>query len=85
MLITLIVLNILISITASTGNLLVILTIWRSPHLHSPSNTFLFGLALSDLCARLVSEPLNVGFQAVLFKNSSKTTSCTLRNARTLI
>ena len=82
MLITLMVFNILISITATTGNLLVLLTIWRSPHLQSPSNTFLFGLALSDLC---VSEPLNVGFQAVLFRNSSKITSCTLRNARTLI
>ena len=84
MLITLMVFNILISITATTGNLLVLLTIWRSPHLHSPSNTFLFGLALSDLCVGLVSEPLNVGFQAELFKNSSKITSCTLRNARTL-
>ena len=85
MLITLMVFNILISITATTGNLLVLLTLWRSPHLHSPSNTFLFGLALSDLCVGLVSEPLNVGFQAVLFKNSNKITSCTLRNARTLI
>ena len=85
MLITLMVLNILISITATTGNMMVLLTIWRSPHLHSPSNTLLFGLALSDLCVGLVSEPLNVGFQAVLFKNSSNITSCTLRNARTLI
>ena len=85
MLITLMVFNILISITATTGNMLVLLTIWRSPRLHSPSNTLLFGLALSDLCVGLVSEPLNVGFQAVLLKNSSKITSCTLRNARTLI
>ena len=84
-LVTLMVINILISITATTGNMLVLLTIWRSPHLHSPSNTLLFGLALSDLCVGLVSEPVNVGFQAVLFKNSGKITSCTLRNARTLI
>ena len=77
-LITLMVLNILISITATTGNLLVLVTIWRSPHLHSPSNTLLFGLALSDLCAGLVSEPLHIGFQAVLFNNSGKATSCTL-------
>ena len=83
--ITLMVINILISITATSGNMLVRLTIWRSPHLHSPSNTLLFGLALSDLCVGLVSEPVNVGFQAVLFKNSGKITSCTLRNARTLI
>ncbi|XP_020627317.1 melanocyte-stimulating hormone receptor-like [Orbicella faveolata] len=76
--ITLMGLNILISITASVGNLFVLVTIWRSLHLHSPSNTLLFGLAMSDLCVGLVSEPLTVGFQAVLFKNSSKITSCTL-------
>ena len=77
-LIMLMILNIFISITATIGNLVVLLTIWRSPHLHSPSNTLLFGLALSDLCVGLASEPLNVGFQAVLFNNSSKLTSCTL-------
>ena len=85
MLITLMVLNILISITATPGKMMVLLTIWRSPHLLSPSNTLLFGLALSDLCVGIVSEPLNVGFQAVLFKNLSNITSCTLRKARTLI
>ena len=83
--ITLMVLNTFISITTTIGNLLVLVTIWRNPNLHSSSNTLLFGLALSDLCVGLVSEPLNVGFQAVLFKNSSNITSCTLRNARTLI
>ena len=84
-LITLMVLNTFISITATIGNLLVLVTIWRSPHLHSPSNTLLFSLGLSDLCVGLVSEPLNVGFHAVHFKNSSNFTSCTLMNARTLI
>ena len=53
--------------------------------MHSTSNTLLFGLALSELCVGLISEPLNVGFQAVLFKNSGKTTSCTLMNARIFI
>ena len=80
----LMVLNTFVSITATIGNLLVLVTIWRSPHLHSPSNTLLFSLALSDLCVGLVSEPLNVRFHAVLFTNSSKITSCTLINARTL-
>ena len=84
-LITLMVLNILISITATVGNLLVLVTIWRSPYLHSPSNTLLFGLGLSDLCVGLVSEPLTVGFQAVLFNNSTKITSCTLMNTLSLI
>ena len=84
-LITLMVLNTFISITATIGNLLVLVTIWRTPHLHSPSNTLLFSLALSDLCVGFVSEPLNVGFHVDLFKNSSKITSCTLINARTLM
>ena len=76
--------NILISITAAIGNLLVLVTIWRSSHLHSPSNTLLFGLALSDLCVGLVCEPLTLAFQAVLFKNSSQITSCTLVNTLSL-
>ena len=84
-LITLMILSTFISITATIGNLLVLVTIWRTPHLHSPSNTLLFGLALSDLCVGIVSEPLSVGFQAVLFKNSGKINSCTLVNTRTLI
>ena len=84
-LIMLMILNIFISITATIGNLVVLLTIWRSPHLHSPSKTLLFGLALSDLCVGLASEPLNVGFQAVLFNNSSKLTSCTLIKIRILV
>ena len=84
-LISLMVLNTFISITATIGNLLVLMTIWQSPHLHSPSNTLLFGLALSDLCVGVASEPLEVGFQAVLFHNSGKITSCTLTKVRNLI
>ena len=84
-LITLMVLNTFTSITATIGNLLVLVTIWRSPNLHCSANTLLFGLALSDLCIGVISEPLNVGFQAVLIKNSGKLTSCTLINARIFI
>ena len=84
-LIILMVLNTFISITATIGNLLVLVTIWRSPNLHSPSNTLLFGLALSDLCVGLVSEPIHIGFQVVLFNNSGKITSCTLTKVRNLI
>ena len=84
-LMALMVVNTFISITATIGNLLVLVTIWRSPNLHSPSNTLLFGLALSDLCVGIVSEPLHVAFQAVLFNNFGKITSCTLMNVRNLI
>ena len=84
-LIILMVLHIFISITATIGNILVLLTIWQSPHLHSPSNTLLFGLALSDLSVGVISEPLEVGFQAALFNNSGKITSCTLTKVRNSI
>lgn len=84
-LIALIVLNTFISIPATIGNLLVLATVWQGPNLCSPSNTLLFGLALSDLCVELVSELLYVGFQAEVFKNSGKITSCTLLNTRTLV
>jgi len=83
--IALMVLNTFISITATIGNLLVLVTIWRSPHLHTSSNTLLFGLALSDLCVGVVSVPLHVGFQAVILTNSGKITSCTLSKVRNLI
>ena len=84
-LITLMVLHTFISITATIGNLLVLVTIWRSPNLHSPSNTLLFGLALSDLSVGVVSEPLHIGFQADLFSKTGKITSCTLTKVRNLI
>ena len=77
-LIALIFLNTFISITATIGNLLVLATVWQGPNLRSPSNTLLFGLALSDLCVGLVSEPLYVGNQAVVSRHSGKITSCTL-------
>ena len=85
LLVALMVLETFISLTATIGNLLVLVTIWRSPHLQSFSNALVFGLALSDLCIGIVSEPLYVGFQAVLFKNSGEITSCTLANTITLI
>ena len=84
-LIALLVVNTFISITATIGNLLVLVTLWRGPHLHTSSNTLLFGLALSDLCVGIVSEPLHIGFQAVILNNSSKIASCTLRKVRNLI
>ena len=84
-LITLMVLNTFFSIITTIENLLVLVTISRSPNLRSPPNTLLFGLALSDLCVGLVSEPLHIGFQAVLFKNSGKITSCTLMKVRNSI
>lgn len=46
------------SITATVANLLVLAAIRRTPSLHSPSNTLLFGLALADLGVGLLVHPL---------------------------
>lgn len=51
------VLNMVFSVTATVANLLVIAAIRRTPTLHSPSNTLLLGLALSDLGVALIVHP----------------------------
>ena len=56
------ILNIPTSIAAILGNLLVLISIWRTPSLHLASNALLFGLALSDLGVGLVVQPLFVAF-----------------------
>ena len=43
--------------TATIGNAVVILAVWRTPALHTPSNVFLCCLALSDLTVGLIAQP----------------------------
>ena len=52
------VLTIPTALTATLGNLLVLVSIWRTPSLHSPTNFLLFGLALSDFSVGLVVQPI---------------------------
>ena len=52
------VLTVAFAITALLANLLVLVAIRRTPSLHSPSNTLLFGLALADLGVGLIVHPL---------------------------
>ena len=52
-----IVVNFVSAIAAIVGNSLVLVTIWRTPRLHSPSNVLLAGLALSDLGVGLICQP----------------------------
>ena len=49
---------VLTSISAIVGNFLVIVSIRRTPSLHSPSNVLIVGLAVSDLCVGLLLEPI---------------------------
>ena len=47
-----------VSATVSlVGNSLVLITKWRTPRLHSPSNVLLAGQVLSDLGVGLVCQP----------------------------
>ena len=54
------VINAFCSFTAAFGNGIILFVIWRTPTLHSPSNTLLFGLALTDFLVGLVTQPLKV-------------------------
>lgn len=51
------VLNSVSSFTAVGGNGIVILAVWKTPALHTPSNVFLGCLALSDLTVGLITQP----------------------------
>ena len=54
------VINACTSLSAAFGNGIVLMTIWKSPSLHSPSNTLLFGLALTDFSVGMFIQPMQV-------------------------
>lgn len=75
--------NIVFSIIATLENLLVAITLWRSSNLQSPSNTLLYGLALSDLFNGLICEPFVIAWQVAVYNN--KLTSCILPTIKTTL
>lgn len=52
--------NILLAMAATVENLLILIAIWRTSTLHTPSYVLLFCLVLSDLGVGLVAQPLVV-------------------------
>ena len=56
-------LNGLFSLIAITSNTLVLLTIWRTPSLQTPSNALLCCLALSDLFVGVLPQPCFVRYK----------------------
>lgn len=52
--------NIILSITAVAGNVLILLALWRTSSLHSPSKLLLRCLATTDISVGLISQPLFV-------------------------
>ena len=43
---------------ASSGNAIILFSIWRTPSLHSPSNTLLFSLSMTDFLVGTITQPL---------------------------
>ena len=55
--VTSIVINAVCAVIAMFGNALVIISIWRTPSLHSPSNVLICSLSVSDFLVGFVSQP----------------------------
>ena len=54
------VLDLLVAITASVSNALIVYVIWKNRALHSPSNTFIGCLAVTDLLVGCLVAPFNI-------------------------
>ena len=65
------VINACSSFTAAFGNSAIMFVIWRTPALHSPSLTLLFGLALTDFFVGSLTQPLQVVW-SVFYLGSEK-------------
>ena len=76
--------HILNSFTATFGNLLIMVTIWRTPALHIPSNALLFSLALSDFFVGCIAQPMFIKAQVIIY-NNDEMEMCSLNLASAFI
>ena len=60
-----------LSPVALAGNALVMAAIWRNASLRTPSYILLCGLAFTDLCTGLVTQPFFVAFQLICLEEES--------------
>lgn len=70
--------NILLSITAILGNTLIIAALQKESSLHPPSKLLFRCLAITDLCAGLIAEPLTVAFWLAIVKRHREVCRLTL-------
>lgn len=63
--------NLFLSLTALIGNVLILITIWKTSLLHSAGNILLANLAVSDLAVGLVGHPLFIVALLMRIYNSS--------------
>ena len=59
------ILNAIFSFIAAAGNGVILLVIWKTSSLHTPSNSLLFGLALTDFFVGLLTQPLYLATRLV--------------------
>ncbi|XP_078375633.1 melanocyte-stimulating hormone receptor-like [Oculina patagonica] len=75
------VINILLLVTATVGNILVLSVVWKTPSLRSPSIVLLCGLATTDLVVGLVVQPLFLSMELMLLLSNSAEYHCDLGKA----
>lgn len=59
----------ILSPVAVAGNALIMVSVWRNQSLRTPSYILLFGLAFTDLCTGLVTQPVHIAIELILLKN----------------
>ena len=59
----------ILSPVAVVGNALVMAAIWRNPSLRTPSYILLCGLAFTDLCTGLITQPFYVAAELICLEN----------------
>lgn len=74
------VLNAIFSFIAAAGNGVILLVIWKTSSLHTPSNCLLFCLALTDFFVGLLIQPLYLATR-VVYVVSNENTPLALSNA----
>ena len=72
------VLSSIFALTTALGNGIIMLVIWKTRELHSPSLTLLFSLAVADLLVGLIGQPSFVAFKIAELLGNFKV-YCTLR------
>ncbi|XP_078374357.1 melanocyte-stimulating hormone receptor-like [Oculina patagonica] len=75
------IINILLLVTATIGNTLVLSVVWKTPSLRSPSIVLLCGLASTDLVVGFVVQPLFLSMELLLLLSNSAEYHCDLGKA----
>ena len=78
-----VVVSVLLCFTALFGNCSILITLWRTPSLHSVANILLASLALSDLAVGVIVQPLYITLPRLDHKSMGKKTRYVTYSPRT--